>query len=223
MGFAILEISKLIMLQYWHHIQKRYGKKATLLFTDTDSLMFKVETEDFYKDMEEDIDMYDTSNLPEDHPLYSVQNKKQLYKMKDEAKGNIITEFIGLKSKMYSYKMIDRKTGEEIVKKKAKGLLKRTKKGLTHQEYYESLTNFKCDHYVRERKFQCKNHKITTIIQNRMGINGFDDKSYILDDGITQLRHNHWRVKAYKVMGEWCIGHRQKQLRSVGADSRSCC
>ena len=234
-----------------------------------------IETEDFYKDMEEDIDMYDTSNLPEDHPLFSVKNQKQLYKMKCEAKGNIIVEFIGLKSKMYCYKMIDRKTGEEVVKKKAKGLLKTTRNGLTHEEYYDSLSNFKCNHYVRERKFQCKNHKITTIIQNRMGINAFDDKSYILDDGITQLRHNHWRVKAYKVMREWCIGHRQKrnllyvqilrgscktlrgaikmikkrvslrpwsvkhivncwakkhikiceekQLRSVGADSRSCC
>ena len=166
--------------------------------------------------------MYDTSNLPEDHPLFSNKNKKQLYKMKCEANGNIIVEFVGLKSKMYSYIMIDRKTGKIVNKKKAKGLLKRTRNGLTHQEYYENLTNFKCDNYVRERKFQCKNHKITTVIQNRMGINGFDDKSYILDDGTTQLRHNHWRTRAYQVMNRWCLGHRDKQLRSVGAESRSC-
>ena len=101
---------------------------------------------------------------------------------------------------------------------------------MTHQEYYDSLSNFKCDHYVRERKFQCKNHKITTVIQNRMGLNAFDDKSYILDDGITQLRHNHWRIKMIKKrikLRPWSVKHivmcwakqhitmcEEKQLRS---------
>jgi hypothetical protein len=71
-SFAILELSKLIMYQFhYDYIVPKYGDKATLLFTDTDSLCYHVTTDDIYADMAADIDLYDTSNFDADHPLYS--------------------------------------------------------------------------------------------------------------------------------------------------------
>ena len=97
-GFTVLELSKLIMY-YFHYgyVKEKYGSKATLLFTDTDSLCYEIETEDVYEDMKSSLDYFDTSNYPSDHPYFSNQNKKVLGKMKDECAGRIIWEFVGLR------------------------------------------------------------------------------------------------------------------------------
>ena len=75
-GFSILEMSKVLMYRFhYEKIKARYGENAKLLFTDTDSLCYEVKTEDIYQDMAEDLEQYDTSEYPEDHPLYSNINK----------------------------------------------------------------------------------------------------------------------------------------------------
>ena len=89
-------------------IKKKYDDSVTLLFTDTDSLMYQIETEDFYKDISAGVkDKFDTSSYPFDHPsgIPSGFNKKVLGMFKDEAGGEIIDEFVGLRAKLYSYKM----------------------------------------------------------------------------------------------------------------------
>ena len=73
------------------------------MFTDTDSLTYEIEAEDVYKDFWNDKDMFDNSDYQESSPYYCNVNKKIIGKFKDEACGISITEFIGLKSKMYSY------------------------------------------------------------------------------------------------------------------------
>ncbi len=76
------------------------GDKAKLLFTDTDSLCYEIETGDVYEDIKNDVDKwYDTSNYDKDHPsgLYSGKNKKVIGYFKDECGGKFITEFVGLK------------------------------------------------------------------------------------------------------------------------------
>ena len=74
-GMCILDLSKLAMYDFWYrHLKQKYGKKVQLLMTDTDSLLFSCETEDIYNDMEEDIDLYDTSDYPCDHKLYGECN-----------------------------------------------------------------------------------------------------------------------------------------------------
>lgn len=81
---------------------RKYGaEKVKLLFTDTDSLMYQIQT-DVYKDMQEDQDLFDTSEYPPEHFLFSEANKKKIGKFKDENAGEPVLEFVGLRAKMYS-------------------------------------------------------------------------------------------------------------------------
>ena len=78
------------------------GPKCELLYTDTDTLLLEIETEDIYKDMGARADLFDTSDYPQDHPLHSDANKKVLGKMKDECAGTPIAECVCLWPKMYT-------------------------------------------------------------------------------------------------------------------------
>ena len=109
LGMCILDLSKTLMYDFhYNYIKRKYGNKAKLLLTDTDSTMYEIETEDFYKDISKDVKYrFDTSNYPSDHPsgIPSGLNKKVLGMFKDEAAGEVIDEFVGLRAKLYSYKM----------------------------------------------------------------------------------------------------------------------
>ena len=108
LGMCSLDLSKTIMYEFhYNYIKKKYGDKAKLLFTDTDSLMYEIKTEDFYKDISGDVkDRFDTSDYPPNHPsgIPTGCNKKVLGVFKDEVGGIIIEEFVGLRAKLYSYK-----------------------------------------------------------------------------------------------------------------------
>ena len=118
MGMCILDISKTLMYDFnYNYIIKKYGDKAKLLFTDTDSLTY--EAEDVYQDFWNDKDKFDSSDYPESSQYYDKTNKNIIGKFKDEAAGIPILEFVGLRSKMYSY-ITDNNKGD----KKAKGVKK---------------------------------------------------------------------------------------------------
>ena len=108
-GMAILDLSKTLMYKFhYNYILPKYGRNQKLLFTDTDSLCYEIETEDVFEDISKDVeDNFDTSNFPKDHPsgIPVGKNKKIPGMMKDEAGGKIIEEFVGLRAKLYSYKM----------------------------------------------------------------------------------------------------------------------
>ena len=102
-GMTILENSKILMYDfYYNYLKARYGHKCELVYTDTDSLILDIQTEDVYKDMKEHSWLYDTSNYAKDHPLYDNRNKKVLGKMKDECGGLAIEEVVAIRPKMYS-------------------------------------------------------------------------------------------------------------------------
>ena len=133
-GMCVLDLSKHLMYDfYYNHLKTKHGDKIRLLYTDTDSVVIHVSTEDLYEDMRKNMQLYDTSNFSEDHPLYSTTNNKVVGKFKDELGGKIMTEFIGLRPKMYSY------TGEETGKR-AKGVKKSVlKKTIDHGDYRDCL------------------------------------------------------------------------------------
>ena len=94
-----------------------------MLFTDTDSLAYEICTDDIYKDMATFADVFDFSEYPQSHPLYSVTNKKLSGKFKDELSSQPIAEFVGLRPKMYSYTFVDGKSGLIQEKKVLKKVL----------------------------------------------------------------------------------------------------
>ena len=113
-GMTILENSKILMYNfYYKYLKATYGPNCELIYTDTDSLLLNIQTEDVYKDMKEHSWLHDTSNYSKDHPLYDDRNKKVLGKMKDECGGLAIDEVVAIRSKMYSLKISDKKKYKE--------------------------------------------------------------------------------------------------------------
>ena len=135
-GMCILDLSKTLMYDFhYNYVKAKYGDKAKLLFTDTDSLTYEIEAEDVYEDFWNDKDKFDNSDYSESSPFYNSENKKVIGKFKDEAAGVPIYEFVGLRSKMYSYVKKDSKGG-----KTAKGIKENViKKNITHENYKETL------------------------------------------------------------------------------------
>ena len=119
-GMCILDLSKTLMYDFhYNFIKKKYGSKAKLLFTDTDSLTYEIEAEDVYADFWNHKDMFDNSDYSSDNQYFDATNKKVIGKFKDEAAGVPIVEFVGLRSKMYSYSKENNNGG-----KTAKGIKK---------------------------------------------------------------------------------------------------
>ncbi|XP_078355713.1 uncharacterized protein LOC144640434 [Oculina patagonica] len=103
-GMCILDLSKTLMYDFhYNYIKKKYGSGAKLLFTDTDSLTYEIEADDVYKDFWNDKDKFDNSDYPKKSLFFDKTNKKVIGKFKDESCGLPICEFVGLRSKMYSY------------------------------------------------------------------------------------------------------------------------
>ena len=104
-GFTILETAKLHMYRfYYEYLMVRYGgpERCSLLYTDTDSFMLQITTEDLHADMLADADIYDCSNFPVDHPNYSKTNARVVGKFKSETGDLQPLQFVGLRPKMYS-------------------------------------------------------------------------------------------------------------------------
>ena len=111
LGMSILDLRKSLMYDFHYNcIKTKYGDKAKLLFTDTDSLAYKIRTKDLYRDINPDIETrFDTSDYPTNHPsgIKTGLNSKVLGMFKDEAGGKQIVEFVGLRAKLYFYKMLE--------------------------------------------------------------------------------------------------------------------
>ena len=105
LGLSILEISKILMYEFWYDYMKpKYNDNVRLCYMDTDSFIMNIKTNDFYKDISDDVDdRFDTSNYEVKRPLLMGKNKKVIGLMKDELGGEIITEFVTLRPKTYSY------------------------------------------------------------------------------------------------------------------------
>ena len=108
LGQAILDLSKIVMYEFhYDYMKRKYAEdKLTLCYMDTDSLIYDIETDDFYKDIADDVESrFDTSGYVPDRPLPVGKNKKVIGLMKDELGGGIMKEFVTLRPKMYAYKV----------------------------------------------------------------------------------------------------------------------
>ena len=159
------------------------------MFTDTGSLTYHIEAHDIYEDMRGFSDQLDTSNYPHTHKLFSLSNPMVLGKMKDECSGKPPVEFVGLRSKMYS---LLEKDGAKMT---AKGVKKSfVKNHVGHEQYLHVLHNRKKTQ-ATFLNFRSRCHKIETVEQSKTCLSAYDDKRFILRDGITTLAHGHVRAR----------------------------
>ena len=111
LGMSILDVSKTLMYKFWYdYFKPKYGDRAKLCYTDTDSFIIHIITEDFFEDISNDVESwYDTSNYDENdkRPLLIGKNKKVIGLFKDELGGRIMNEFCALRAKTYLYLMDD--------------------------------------------------------------------------------------------------------------------
>ena len=192
-GMCILELSKLLMYDFhYNYILPKYPD-AKLLFTDTDSLTYHIKTEDIYADFFADRERFDNSDYPSDSKFYFAENKKVIGKFKDETAGVPIREFIGLKSKMYSISL-----DNEKFSKKAKGVKKNViRKGISHGDYLDVLNQSKVIHHkMKTIRSDC--HQISSYEINKISLSPFDDKRYILSDGISSYAYGHLNITGEK-------------------------
>ena len=168
-GMSILYLSKHLMYDvYYNQLKAQYGESCQLLYTDTDS---QIETEDVYKDMAQKQNLYDTSDYPQDHPLYSSANKKVLGKLKDESARRPIAEFVGLRPKMYSILEAGGKEHQE-----AKGVKKNVvKKHIRHEQYKEALFEKQTFRHGMD-VLRSERHRIYGTHLNKVSLSPFDSK-----------------------------------------------
>ncbi|GFU60970.1 uncharacterized protein NPIL_654521 [Nephila pilipes] len=197
-GMTILDLSKVLMYSFhYEYMKHRYDSKIKLMYTDTDSFIYEIKTDDFYSDMKDDLNLYDTSDYDKNN-VYNLPlvNKKVIGKMKDENKGNIMTEYVGLKSKMYAYKTNNK------IEKRLKGIKKQTLKNkITFEDYKDCLLNQKLK-YVDMNLIRSKFHSIQSIKQNKLALSYKDDKRFVNGDGITTLAHGHWSLMHLDLFNE---------------------
>ena len=184
LGQAILDISKTLMYEFWYdYIKPKYGDKARLCYMDTDSFIMHIKTEDFYKDIANDVERwFDISNYDEKdkRPLPIGKNKKVIGMFKDELGGKIMTEFCALRAKAYAYKLDD-----DTEKKKARGTKKCiVKREIIFKNYVDSL--FKNEVLLRsQQRFRSDHHKVYTEEVNKIALSSNDDKRIQTFDKVT--------------------------------------
>ena len=192
LGLSILEISKLLMYKFWYDYMKpKYCDSVKLCYMDTDmdtdGFIRNIKTEGFYNDIANDVEKrFDTSNYEVDRPLPTGKNKKVIGLMKDELGGRIITEFVALRPKTYSYLTDDFKED-----KKAKGTKKCViKRMIKFDDYKKCLLNGEVI-LKSQQRFKSKGHDLYTENINKIALSSNDDKRLIAPDKITSFPYGY--------------------------------
>ena len=188
LGLSILEVSKLSIYEFWYDYMKpKYGNNVKLCYMDTDSFIMNIKTEDFYKDIANDVEKrFDTSNYEVNRPLPTGKNRKVIGLMKDELGEKIITEFVTLRPKTYSYLTDDCKEDE-----KAKGTKKCViKRMIKYNDYKNCLLK---DEVILEsqQRFKSKGHDVYTENINKVALSNNDDKRIVSSDKITSYPYGY--------------------------------
>ena len=163
LGQAILDLSKIIMYEFHHFSWLK------LCYMDTDSLIYEIKTNDFYKDTADDVkSRFDTSGY-KDRPLPVGKNKKVIRLMKDELGGEVMTEFVSLRPKMYAYKV------GSLESKKCKGVKKCIiKKSIGFKNYKRCLLDG-TKSYSSQLMFRFSSHKFRTLEVNKLALSRDND------------------------------------------------
>ena len=190
LGQAILDLSKIVMYEFhYDYMKQKYPEELTLCYMDTDSLIYDIETDDFYKDIADAVaNRFDTNGYNPNWPLPVGLNKKVIGLMTDELGGEIMTEFVTLRPKMYAYK-----TGESE-SKKCRGIKKCVIHKMISFEDYKAYLFCGETSFRSQLMFRSSKHKVKTLEINKLALSRDDDK-HITVNGINSLARGHHNVK----------------------------
>jgi hypothetical protein len=214
LGFCILDISKIVMVNFhYKHIKSKYGKNATLIYSDTDSLIYLIITDDVYEDMIQDNDMFDFSDYPKDNKLYQmniigvdengkniIRNCKTPGKFKEDNNSKVCKKMVVCRVKSYAEEfvpIVDDKGETHIdFKKTGKGVPKHIiDKKLHYDMYEESL--FKEKVYKSDYNgILSVKHEIGTYSMNKISISSYEDKRCYKENGVESYAYGHSNIKS---------------------------
>ena len=183
--FFILKLSKVFVCFYYDYVKRTFGDQAKLMYTDTDSLLYNFTVPDIYDYNKRDLSKFDTSDYPVNN-LYVIPlvNKKVLGLMKDECNGKIITEFVGLRAKLYTFKILGEK------KKRAKGIKEAALETITFDDYKNCLLRYqnlkKCQSLIQSKK-----HEVYTVSHEKLALSWCNDKRILSSDTTDTLPYRY--------------------------------
>ena len=211
-GFIVLENAKHHMGSFWYNVLKNtYGDRVRLILSDTDSFIYVVFTENGYQDlyvMRQYMDLSGYAKGTKLEKFYDGTNKKVPGKMSDEKPLEIIVEVIALKPKMYSVLTQKLKCGkvnndpDHQCQDKcfighsvtAKGIPRTAQKRISHTDYLNIL-NKNSSAMIKAKTIRSFNHKIYSINISKRGLSSYDDKKFVLNDGISCLSYGHYKLR----------------------------
>ena len=188
LGLSILEISKIIIYEFWYdYMKSKYRDMIKLCYTDTNSLVMTIKTKNFYKDIAQDVqERFDTSNYSVDRSLPKGKNKKVIGLMKDGLGGGIISEFGALRPKTYSYM-----TDEFIEMKKAKGTKKCVIKRMFKFKDCKKCLFGNESMLKSQQRFKSENHEVYTENINKIALSSNDNKRIVALDRIASYPYGY--------------------------------
>lgn len=191
-GFTVLELAKNYMYKLHYNVFKKYYENnIQMLYTDTDSLLYEISNHDYNEDLKNVFkDIMDFSNFDKNHELYDTKHSKQIGYLKSEYGDKHMNEFIGIKSKLYSI-LYD----ESSEKRTAKGLQKAVLNTIINHNNYKNVIFNNNSFPNTMNRIQSKNHNLNTVTLTKLIFTPFDDKRYILDDGVNTLPFGHKSIE----------------------------
>ena len=191
LGQATLDLSKIVMYEFhYDYMKHKYADdKLTLCYMDTDSLIYDVQMDDFYKDIANDVESrFSTSSYATDRPLPVGKNKKVIGLMKDELGGGIMSEFVTLRPKMYAYRVGSSES------KKCKGIKKCVvKKTISFKDYKACLFGGEAS-YRSQLMFRSLKHEVRMLEVNKLALSRDNDKR-ITVGRIASLARGHFSTR----------------------------
>lgn len=187
-GMCILDIAKTVLYEFhYEFMKKNLGSDCKLLYTDTDSLIYEIKNVDAYEIIKENINRFDTSDYPPNNRFgIPLVNKKKTGLMKDECNGEIITCMWGLRSKMYCLQV----NYKDFIKR-AKGVKSNVIKTTINSSHFDDCLINSILVYRNQCMIRPRFHKLYTDQSNKLALNPFDDKRYLLKNSTDTLPWGH--------------------------------
>ncbi|XP_024875611.1 uncharacterized protein LOC112457000 [Temnothorax curvispinosus] len=190
-GMCILEISKTCVYDFhYNYMVPLHRERCKIIYTDTDNLIYFLECDDAYEDMKRDIARFDTSGYPENNAYRMPRvNSKIPGLMKDENDGAVMTEFVGLRAKMYVWR-VEGKSDTKKIKGVKRNVVART---ITFDDYMRCLR----DAIELSRRQSCIRstlHEVHTVSESKLALSPYDDKRYVISGSYDFLPWGHYKI-----------------------------